>query len=242
MALFRRVFAAGFREMHLSHLLVCDFDGVVADSEVVANTILAEMISQQGVPTTLQECYSKYMGRGLVEVISKVEADLDKKLPDSFQSDFHSRLMARFRQGLNPVNGAPEFLEYFAHLPKCIASASSPDRLELCIDVLGLERTFGAHVYSASLVARGKPHPDIFLYAARQMDISPSRAIVIEDSAKGVRAGVAAGMIVIGLLAASHIPKGHGDRLYRAGAHHVAATFADARATINEILGDGAQA
>ena len=114
------------------------------------------------------------------------------------------------------MEGAQDFLENFAHLPKCIASSSSPDRLDLCLGVLGFRAAFGRHVYSASQVPRGKPHPDIFLYAARQMDVSPARSIVVEDSASGVQAGVAAGMTVIGLLAASYIQEGHAKRLYSA--------------------------
>jgi beta-phosphoglucomutase-like phosphatase (HAD superfamily) len=86
------------------------------------------------------------------------------------------------------------------------------------------------------MVARGKPHPDIFLHAADAMGVHPSQAIVIEDSASGVQAGVAAGMRVIGLLAASHIQPGHRERLLAAGAHHVASTFDEAQQITRGLL------
>jgi beta-phosphoglucomutase-like phosphatase (HAD superfamily) len=110
------------------------------------------------------------------------------------------------------------------------------DRLTFCLEVLRLEAAFGGHVFSASSVARGKPHPDIFLHAAKMMGVAPSQAIVIEDSGSGVEAGIAAGMTVIGLLAASHIQDGHHERLRAAGAHHVASTFKEAEQITRELL------
>lgn len=217
-------------------LLILDFDGVVADSEALANTVLAEVVSELGVPTTLEQAYGRYMGKRFSEVISEVEAVIGRRLPEGFADEFQSRTLARFRRELRAVEGAEDYIDTFAHVPKCIASSSSPDRLGVCLDVLGLRTTFEPHVYSASIVPRGKPHPDIFLYAAKQMGVAPSRSVVIEDSASGVQAAVAAGMTVVGLLAASHIQVGHRERLCSAGAHHVAATFEDAKAMTGDIL------
>ena len=101
------------------------------------------------------------------------------------------------------------FHQSFAHIPRCIASSSSMDRLQLCLSVLALEAEFGSHVFSADMVARGKPHPDIFLFAASKLGVRPDECLVIEDSAGGIRAAVAAGMTVVGLCAASHIREGH---------------------------------
>ena len=106
----------------------------------------------------------------------------------------------------------------------------------MCLDLLDLTDLFGAHVFSASQVARGKPHPDIFLHAAEQMRTDPHDALVIEDSIGGVEAAVAAGMTVIGLLAASHIRDGHAARLRAAGAHYVAPTFAEAERITRTLI------
>ena len=134
------------------------------------------------------------------------------------------------------MDGARAYIDNFSHVARCVASSSSMDRLSLCLEVLRLEAAFGPHVFSASSVARGKPFPDIFLHAANAMGVAPAQAIVIEDSASGVQAGIAAGMTVIGLLARSHIQDGHRDRLRAAGAHHVASTFEEAEAITRELL------
>lgn len=226
----------GRMEPQFDKLLIYDFDGVIADSEALANTVLAEVVSELGVPTTLQDAYTRYMGKRFSEVISEIEVAVGRRLPSKFSEDFQSRTLERFRQDLMPVGGATTYIETFAHLPKCIASSSSLDRIALCLDVLGMRTTFEPYVYSASMVSRGKPHPDIFLFAAKQMDVEPSRSIVIEDSASGVEAAAAAGMTVIGLLAGSHIQDGHRDRLNVAGAHHVVDTFAQAKVVTEDIL------
>ena len=125
------------------------------------------------------------------------------------------------------MSGAANFIKRFSHLPRCIASSSSIDRLRLCLAVLELESEFGDHVFSADMVARGKPHPDIFLLAAGKLGVSPDRCLVIEDSAGGIRAAVAAGMTAVGLCAASHIRAGHDVKLRDAGAVHLAHSWAD---------------
>jgi HAD superfamily hydrolase (TIGR01509 family) len=217
-------------------LIIYDFDGVIADSEVLANTVLAEIVTELGFPTTLEESYRLYMGKRFVDVIAAIEASVGRPLPSGFSSDYQARTLERFRRDLRLVDGARDYIDAFAHLPRCIASSSSPDRLALCLEVLELQPAFGPHVFSASAVPRGKPHPDIFLHAARQMGSAPADGIVIEDSASGVTAGLAAGMTVIGLLAAKHIQAGHRERLASAGAHHIAATFKEAETITRRLL------
>ena len=220
----------------MKRLIIFDFDGVIADSEVLANAVLAELVSAVGVPTTLEDSVRLYTGKRFHDVIAAVEATVGRSLPDDFANNLQSRTLARFRQDLRIVEGARAYIERFADVPRCIASPSSPDRLALCLEVLGLTALFGAHVYSASQVARGKPHPDLFLHAAAQMRIEPAAAIVIEDSVGGVQAGVAAGMTVIGLVAASHIRDGYASRLRDAGAQYVAATFSEAEEFTRMLL------
>ncbi len=220
----------------MKNLLIFDFDGVIADSECIANAVLAEVVTELGVPTTLEDSYRLYMGKTFSGVVSKVETVIGRNLPINFRDDFQSRTIARFHEVLKFVEGAERFIDEFAHVPKCIASNSSPERLEACIDILGLHIAFEGNVFSASNVANGKPHPEIYLFAADKMETKPARSIVIEDSVSGVQAGISAGMTVIGLLAASHIQEGQREQLQAAGAHHVAATFEDAKAFINEFL------
>lgn len=211
----------------MSKAIIFDFDGVIADSEVLSNTVLAEVVTELGLPTTLDDAYRNYMGKRFQEVIAAVEATVGRSLPPSFADHYQSSTLARFRQELRAIAGAREFIAKFAGLPRCIASSSSPDRLALCLEVLGMVSLFEGRVFSASNVPRGKPHPDIFLHAAEAIGVSPRDCIVIEDSATGVVAGRAAGTIVIGLLAGGHIPQGHAATLKAAGAHYVAADYAE---------------
>jgi len=206
---------------------VFDFDGVVADSEVLANTVLAEFVTELGVPLTLDDSLRTFMGKRLSDVLASIAAMTGRPLADDAAAAFMRRTLARFRSELCEMPGLRDYLAATGDIARCIASSSSPERLAVCLEVLELTAAFGRHVYSASMVPRGKPHPDLFLHAAAQCGVDPADAIVIEDSANGVRAGIAAGMTTIGFLGASHIREGDEARLREAGAHHVARTYAD---------------
>ena len=204
--------------------VIYDFDGVIADSEVLANLVLAEAVSSLGLPTTLDDSIVRYMGKRWGEVVA-VEAGTGQRLPQDFLDALKLATLARFRDALQPVPGALDFITRFAALPRCIASSSSAERLQLCLDVLAFEPHFPGAVFSADLVERGKPHPDIFLYAADRIGVAPEHCLVVEDSPNGVRAGVAAGMCVVGLCAGAHIRAGHAERLRDAGAEQVFDTW-----------------
>jgi HAD superfamily hydrolase (TIGR01549 family) len=202
--------------------LIFDFDGVIADSEAIANTVLAETVSGLGHSTTLDQALTRYSGQRWDEAVAEIEAAIGRPLPSDFSGQLKLATLERFRTDLKEVSGATDFIRRFAHIPRCIASSSSIDRLQLCLSVLALESEFGSHVFSADMVARGKPHPDIFLFAAGKLGVHPNECLVIEDSAGGIRAAVAAGMTVVGgLCAASHIREGHDLKLRDAGAVHL---------------------
>jgi beta-phosphoglucomutase-like phosphatase (HAD superfamily) len=216
--------------------LIYDFDGVIGDSEALANIVLADTITRLGRPTTLEGALDRYMGKRWPEVIALIESDLGRTLPDSFSDDLRLATLERFRADLREVQGASGFLRHFSDTPHCIASSSSLDRLNTCLQILGLADAFGAHIYSADMVERGKPYPDIFLFAAQKLKIHPSNCIVIEDSSSGVSAGVAAGMMVVGLCAGSHLRPGHSQRLTAAGASFTASTWGEALEIVEHAL------
>lgn len=211
-------------------LIIFDFDGVIADSELLANAVLAEVMSELGAPMTTEQAIAAFMGKRFEDVITTIETLTGRSAPTSLADDFQARTLDRFKRDLKEISGVREFLDAFAGEKRCIASSSSPDRLALCLEILKLKGHFGPHVFSASQVARGKPHPDIFLFAAGQMNVAPTDSLVIEDSASGVRGAVAAGMTAIGLLAGSHIGRGHEDQLRGAGARHIARSYPEAEA------------
>jgi len=102
--------------------------------------------------------------------------------------------------------------------PVCVASSNTPKRLQYTLSRTGLLSWFAPCIFSATMVERGKPAPDLFLFAAGQMDVEPRSCLVVEDSVPGVTAAVAAGMRVIGFTGGSHCRPGHSERLRQARA------------------------
>jgi HAD superfamily hydrolase (TIGR01509 family) len=215
--------------------LIFDFDGVIADSEVLAGTILAKFVSDLGLATTLNEVVNRYGGKRWSDIMAAIEDGFGQKLPEDFSERLKEATLSSFRQDLRAIEGVADFLTQFRELPHCVASSSSLDRLILCLDILGLTKEFGDFVFSAEMVARGKPFPDVFLLAAERMKVNPFDCIVIEDSANGVRAGVAAGMTVIGLCAASHLQPGHAERLMAAGASYSANSWNEVSVIVSTL-------
>lgn len=219
--------------------LIFDFDGVIADSEALANSVLAEFITDLGHPTNLEDSLEQCSGRRWDDAIAAIESAVGKPLPSNFSDDLKVAILDRFRTDLNEVSGARRFIDKFSDVPRCIASSSSIDRLQLCLQILNLADKFGSNVFSSDIVSRGKPHPDIFLLAADKLGMNPGSCLVIEDSASGIKAAVAAGMTAVGLCAASHIRDGHQLRLREAGALHLANSWDEVEKIAPQFL-DGA--
>ena len=200
--------------------LIFDCDGVLVDSEVIAHQVLLDALAPLGLTIPLNEAYTLFSGRSLKDTTALIEKLLDGPLPTDFFQRSREDLFARFRAGLKPVAGVADAIGAMPY-PRCAASSSSPDRLHLALEITGLAPLFGDHVYSAVQVTRGKPAPDLFLFAAKQMGAEPKHCVVIEDSMLGVEAGLAAGMRVIGFAGASHANEELARRLAAAGAHKV---------------------
>lgn len=201
-------------------LLIFDCDGVLVDSELIANAVLAELITSLGHPTTVEDSILTYTGRSLTDVLATAEKLLGRPIPQDTGNDYGRQLFDRFRRELIAMEGAQAAIAALPHR-RCVASSSTPERLMLAPEVTGLAPLFGTSVFSAVQVPRGKPAPDLFLYAARAMDEPPADCIVIEDSPLGVEAAIAAGMRVIGFTGGSHAGADLAKRLTDAGAHCV---------------------
>jgi HAD superfamily hydrolase (TIGR01509 family) len=217
------------------HLLIFDFDGVVADSETIANQALADYLTSIGHPTSLDDSMRMFMGKRHADTLAAIVRYIGRPLPDTFETAYRARVRVRMRAEVQPIAGVAAFLERHRHVVKCVASSSSREWLDHCVDKFGFRGAFGDNLFSATLVANGKPAPDIFLHAARAMNVAPPTTTVIEDSPTGVQGAVAAGMTVIGFLGGSHIRTGHADKLRAAGAHAIAEDFAE----VDRILGIG---
>ena len=213
-------------------LVIFDCDGVLVDSEVVACRVDAEVLSEAGIPITAAEVAERFIGTTMSQMLATLSAEHAVELPPDLVGRLQGRLEAAFERELRPLPGAAELLAALT-LPSCVASSSGPERLAQSLGLAGLADHFGPRVFSARSVARGKPAPDLFFYAAERMAVAPERCLVIEDSLSGVTAAVAAGMAVTGFTGGSHCGPGHGERLRSAGAAQVVASMAE----LGELIG-----
>ncbi|MFC8147816.1 HAD family hydrolase [Streptomyces paradoxus] len=185
-------------------LVIFDNDGVLVDSEPISNRLLAAYLTELGHPTSYEESIRDYMGSAMHRIHELVQERTGQRLPESFDDVFHARVFAAFEQELVAVTGASGVLEKLAAdgVPYCVASSGSHERIRVGHRTTGLDQWFDeGRIFSSQDVGRGKPAPDLFLYAAERMGVSPERCVVVEDSPLGVQAAVAAGMDVYGFTA-----------------------------------------
>ncbi|MFN0134979.1 MAG: HAD family hydrolase [Phycisphaerae bacterium] len=197
--------------------IIFDFDGVVVDSEPISNRVFCELLGELGVAMTVEQSTLTYVGMTLPMIVERVQLDHGRRVADVVQRDLTRRMVAAFERELQPMSGIEAVLERLTQ-PRAVASNSYPQRLDGAMDACGMRHWFGEHVYSAALVKNAKPAPDLFLYVAARLDVEPARCVVVEDSAGGIRAAVAAGMTAIGFVGGGHVLDGHAERLREAGA------------------------
>jgi len=206
-------------------LVIFDCDGVLVDSEVISCRAHAEILTRHGYPVTADQVLERFLGVSDREARLTVETTLGRKLPDDFESQVKHATLQFYADDLQAISHVAEAVAAIV-LPKCVASSGTPEKIRHGLTCAGLYDHLAPHIFSAVQVKRGKPAPDLFLFAAEQMQASPERCIVVEDSVPGITAARAAGMTVLGFHGGSHCPPGHGDKLRAAGA---AVTFDDMR-------------
>jgi HAD superfamily hydrolase (TIGR01509 family) len=185
-------------------LVILDNDGVLVDSEPISNRLLAGYLTELGHPTSYEDSIRDYMGSAMHRIHDLVKERTGQRLPEDFDDVFHGRVFAALERELEPVVGAVGVLEKLAAdgVPYCVASSGSHERIRVGHRKTGLDRWFDEErIFSSQDVGRGKPAPDLFLYAAERMGVAPGKCVVVEDSPLGVQAGVAAGMDVYGFTA-----------------------------------------
>jgi HAD superfamily hydrolase (TIGR01509 family) len=187
-------------------LVIFDCDGVLVDSEVISNRVLAAMLTEQGLPTTLPQARSEYQGLLLADVLARAEAKRGRVFPAGWLARYEAERVGAFRKELAPVSGAAETVEELrtAGLKVCVASQGKLAKTRLSLELTGLDRLFPECArFSAHAVANGKPAPDLFLHAAAAMEAEPAGCAVVEDTPSGVLAAVSAGMRAFGYTADS---------------------------------------
>jgi HAD superfamily hydrolase (TIGR01509 family) len=185
-------------------LVIFDCDGVILDSEIISAGMLIEELAKLGVNIDLAYVARHFLGRSYPTVMETIRREFSLTLPTEFEDIYRARLLEAFETDLKIMPHVAEVIAAL-RLPFCIATSSSPMRAAKSLGMVGLAHLVGPNLFTSTLVARGKPAPDLFLYAAAKMGVPPERCLVIEDSLTGIRAARASGMTVWRFTGGSHL-------------------------------------
>lgn len=214
--------------------LIFDCDGVLIDSEILVCRIAAEELTKLGYSITTEQVIQRFAGRPDHEMRAEIEHEWGRPIPEGYRESVNARTVESYATELKIMPRLMEALDQI-DLPVCVASSSFPEKLRLGLETVGLYERFMPNVVSATLVARGKPEPDVFLFAAGWMKTSPKKCLVLEDSVAGVTAGVRAGMHVLGFAGGAHCDAGHRQQLLDAGASAVFCDMSEMPSLIKKL-------
>ncbi len=190
--------------MSLPALVIFDCDGVLVDSEPLSLAVLARSIRATGLTMSDDEIRAEFMGPSLEQIEAGVTerlAAIGRTLPEGWLDGFLAGRAEAFAAELRAVPGAREAVEGVRALgiDACVASQGRLTKTAMTLGLTGLSDLFPQdRLFSATMVAHGKPAPDLFLHAAAACGQTPERCVVVEDTVGGVRAARAAGMRVLG--------------------------------------------
>jgi len=194
-------------------LIIFDCDGVLVDSESLANRVLTQALNEVGLAWSFDEVCRRLIGLSMKRCVELIEVELGQPLPADFLEQLQRETFRSFYDApLQSIAGVSELIETLT-VDFCVASSGEPEKMRTTLGITKLLSHFEGKMFSAVQVARGKPAPDLFLFAAERCGVPASECVVIEDSEPGVLAAVAAGMPVWGYAA-----RGQAEQLRRAGA------------------------
>ncbi|MER8649063.1 MULTISPECIES: HAD family phosphatase [unclassified Mesorhizobium] len=184
--------------MSIPKLVIFDCDGILVDTENLANRRLAEWFVAAGYPTTFEYCRKYFSGRSMASVQKEIEETTTVRLGADFVDRWNAGLPDLFAHGVEAIPYVRDFIEAVraAGIPYCVATSARISKMHITLGQTGLLPLFEHAMFSSTMVSRGKPFPDLFLHAAKTMGFASADCIVIEDSVAGTQAGIAAGMRV----------------------------------------------
>ncbi len=215
--------------------ILFDFDGVLIESEYAGNRQIADYLTGIGHPTTPEQSMANFMGLAGADFHAAIERWIGRAIPEGFHTARAAEDARVLAEGVGAVAGAVDFVRALpADLPKAVVSSSPVHWIETHLAHIGLADAFGDHLYSGrEHVTRGKPAPDLYLYAADRLGVAIADCAIIEDSPVGVTGAVASAAHVIGLCAGTHCGVGHADRLRALGVTDIAADFSEVAALLS---------
>ena len=177
-------------------LIIFDCDGVLVDSERLSIRVDALFLDRLGWPMAESEIVERFVGRSDADIRAEIEERIGSPIPTGIDREFDRLYRETFEAELRPVDGIVEALDAIAVFGTqiCVASSGDHDKIRRSLELTSLTSYFDDRIFSAADVAQGKPAPDLFLDAAERMRPAPTRSAVVEDSAFGVDAAIAAGM------------------------------------------------
>lgn len=192
-----------------TRLVIFDCDGVLVDSEPLANAVMAEALTAQGWPMSGAESVARFKGGHMHQVHAALEAQLGRTVSRDWISGFDAACRIALTE-VAAVDGIADLIERArqAHISICVASQGPHEKMAVTLKAAGFDNIFAGRIFSSVDVERPKPAPDLFLHAAQSCGVPPEKCLVIEDSATGVAAARAAGMKVIYLNAAGDVIDG----------------------------------
>ncbi|GGC86279.1 HAD family hydrolase [Undibacterium terreum] len=184
-------------------LVAFDCDGVLVDSEPITIRVLADLLNELGWKISYEETMHTFVGRSVRDEVAIIEAQIGRPLPSDFLGEFIQRRDRGLHESITPIPGIADAIRHLQDnkIPFCVASGADRAKMHITLGRTGLLPHFDGKMFSGMEVARTKPAPDVYLLAAQTMGVAPARCVVIEDTATGVAAGVAAGMTVFGFAA-----------------------------------------
>ena len=202
---------------NLLDLVIFDCDGVLVDSEPISNRVLADLLTEIGLPTTLEQSLRLFLGKSWKDNFLIIQERLGRTPPQELYEIYTNRMYQAFEAELKPIPGIESALDQIS-LKTCVAASGPHMKIRKTLGVTGLLPRFENHIFSADDVENGKPAPDLFLYACEKMGSKSSSSVVVEDALPGVKSAVSAGMTVL-----AYTPSGDVNDLKK----HGVATFED---------------
>jgi len=217
-------------------MVIFDCNGVLVDSESLATSIVSQELMRAGFALTPDIVARYFTGRRPADMFAEIEKAAGRKLPADFAATVMKETLRRFRSELRAIQHMTHALSWLRG-PKCVASSSSHERIRVSLESTDLIRFFEPYLFSANDVKNGKPAPDLLLHVCARTGVRPADCIVVEDSAVGVAAGVAAGMTAIGFAGGSHAGIQLAGQLRKAGARVVISDMRALKSTIIDLRG-----
>lgn len=222
-------------------LLICDCDGVLIDSEIIAERHLHAALAEHYPAHELDVVLAGTFGLQSRDILARVEAHFGNPMPEGFLEEHRTIIKALIRSEVQPIEGVRDALLKI-DLPLAVASNSYADAVAFALQRCELVERVNRGAFSADQVERPKPAPDLYLLAAKSAGVDPRNCLVVEDSVTGVTAALTAGMQVVGFLGASHIPPEHGETLRQLGVEHLIGRMSELPGLVEQLRAEAGSA